>query len=95
MERDPELQDLIRQWAPPTPAAGGFDERMMSRYALRRASFWHRRLVVRIVVPAPVLAAMVLLAIASIAWTISRTKDPPFEPVKAPTLVVTRAEVTR
>jgi hypothetical protein len=94
MERDPELQDLIRRWAPPRPAAG-FDERMMSRYGLRRASFWHRRLVVRIVVPAPLLAATVLLAITSIAWTISRTKDPPFEPVKAPALVVTRAEVTR
>jgi len=101
MERDPELENLIREWEPPE-IAGDLNERMMARYRARRGSFWMRRLEFHVCIPMPISVAALLLLLLSSAWLISKQKPETFrdrmagfEPVSAPSLIVTRAEVSR
>ena len=101
MECDPELENLIRGWKPPE-SAGDLNGRMMARYRARRRSFWMRRLEFRVAIPAPLAVAGFLVLLVSSAWLISTQKHEAFrdrmagfEPVRAPSLSVTRAEVSR
>jgi hypothetical protein len=67
----------------------------MTSYQARRGSFWRRRLELRIALPAPLLAAVALIVVISVVWIMVRPNNPAFEPVAAPELAVTRAEVTQ
>jgi hypothetical protein len=99
MEHDPELRPFIRNWTP--PPAPDLDARMLSRYAARRPSLWRRRLELRLSIPVPLLAALVVLAAGGALWLDQRARAAAtlrerlggFDPVASPTLVVTRAEV--
>jgi hypothetical protein len=62
MEQDPEIRHLIRGWAPPDPALG-MDERMERRLAARRSPLWTRRFELRVSIPAPLVAAALLVAV--------------------------------
>jgi hypothetical protein len=92
MDRDPEMQALIRQWTPPDPSPE-IDGRMMARFRARQP-FWRRRLELRVSIPAPALAAVLVLLIAGGAWwgfeararSSFRERMGGFEPVAAPQL---------
>ena len=94
MNHDPELQSLIRQWTAPDPATD-LDARMMARFRARRRPFWKRRWELRVSIPAPALAGLLMLLLAYASWLASegfsrasfRDGMGGFEPVAAPQLV--------
>jgi hypothetical protein len=96
MDHDPEIQALIRQWAPPIPPPG-IDVRMMARFHARRRPLWRRRIELRVAIPAPALGAALLLLFAAGAWwgfeaqarSSFRERMGGFEAVSAPQLSVT------
>jgi hypothetical protein len=94
MDQEPELHEVVRKWkaGPNTPA---FDERMMARFRSRGDSFWRKRLEIRVVLPAPLVAAAMMIVIAGGLWLITRHAAPSYEPVPDPKLTVTAAEVLR
>ena len=101
MERDPELQSLIRRWTPP-PASANLNGQMMSRYRRMRGSsgLWRRFLHARLSVPVPALAALLLLIACFILLSLRSVQRPGgpmdgFEPVANPKLIVERAEAAQ
>lgn len=100
MEHDPEIQALIRRWQPPTMPSG-MNDRMMAQYHASRRPWWRRRLELRVAIPAPIIAAVVLGLLVSGAWWGYQVRTAAsfrehmggLEPVKAPALTVTLAKV--
>ncbi len=73
-EKDP-LRSLLHEWEAPAPPAS-LDTRVRAAYrGWRRSTFWRRLWAFRVSVPAPVLAAAVLLIAAGL-W-IERRPVPP------------------
>jgi hypothetical protein len=95
MEHDPEVHAFLRRWdAPVAPA--DMDARMMTRYHSMQRPQWRRVLQSRLVIPLPVAAAAVMLAMA---WWGYQTWDAVsfrrhmngFQPVAAPIIEVAGA----
>jgi hypothetical protein len=98
MEHDPEIRDLIRGWTPPAPAPA-LDERMARRYNARHRSRWHRRLELQLSIPAPLIAAALLLAIF-LGGALYRSRPPReliggMQPIPEPVLTVIAEEGNR
>lgn len=79
-EQDP-LRSLLQEWEAPEPSAA-LDARVRAAYrAVRRPTFWERLWSIRVSIPAPVLAAAVLLMVAGL-W-LERRSMPPQRPAPA------------
>ncbi len=102
MDHDPEIQALIRQWTPSDPPPG-IDSRMMARFLGRRRTFWKRRIELHVSIPAPALAAAMILLVAGGLWfgieeearKSFRRRMGGFEPVAAPQLMTTARVTTQ
>ena len=93
-ENDP-LNSLLREWEAPEPSSA-LDARVRAAYrAAHQPSLWRRMWSVRVTIPVPVLAA--LLLIAAVAWLQFRAGRPASQPtVAVPPLeggYVTRLEI--
>ena len=72
-EQDP-LNSILREWEAPSPSPG-LDARVRAAYrAAQRPSLWRRIWSVRVTIPVPVLAA--LLVIAAVVWFQFRSSPP-------------------
>jgi hypothetical protein len=77
------------------------DDRMMAHYHASRRPWWGHRLELRIALPAPIIAAVMLGLLVSGAWWGYQVRSAAsfrehmggLEPVKAPELIVTLAKV--
>jgi hypothetical protein len=79
-EKDP-LRSLLNEWEAPEPPAA-LDARVRAAYrAQRRPAFWKRLWSFRVSIPAPVLAAAILMIAAGL-W-IGRRPGPPPSPTPA------------
>jgi hypothetical protein len=102
MEHDPEIQAFIRRWQPPAMPSG-MNDRMMAQYHASRCPWWRRRLELHVAIPVPIIAAVVLGLLVSGGWWGHQIRTAAsfreymggFEPVKAPTLIVTLTEVAQ
>lgn len=80
-ENDP-LHSVLREWAAPEPPAG-LDARVGAAYrAAYRPSLWRRVWSVRVTIPVPVLAALLLVAAA--LWLQFRSGPPERPTVASP-----------
>ena len=75
-ERDP-LRTLLQEWEAPEPSAA-LDQRVLAAYHARRGSFWRGLWSFRVSIPAPVLAAAVLMIL--VGFWIDRRSVPPQRP---------------
>jgi hypothetical protein len=79
-EKDP-LRSVLHEWEAPEPSAA-LEARVRAAYrARRRPTFWERLWSFRVSIPAPVLAAAVLMIVAGL-W-IERRPVPPQRPAPA------------
>ena len=78
-EKDP-LRSLLQEWEAPQPSAA-LDARVRAAYRAGRPTFWRRLWSFRVSIPAPVLAAAVLMIVAGL-W-IERRLVPPQPPAPA------------
>ena len=72
-ERDP-LRTLLKDWEAPEPSAA-LAQRVLADYHAQRGSFWKRLWSFRVSIPAPVLAAAVLMIL--VGFWIDRRSVPP------------------
>lgn len=68
------LQELLREWKAPDPNAA-LDERVRARFRQLNPSFWRRIWTMRISIPVPAMAAILLLA-AAVLWLGPRPSPP-------------------
>jgi hypothetical protein len=93
---DEDLDRFIKSWRIPVPSTG-FDDRMLEAYR-QRMPWWRRWCAMRIEVPLPALAAL-LVVVLFIGILLVRGRDDPstqaggWHPVAEPTLKVIRSEV--
>jgi hypothetical protein len=87
---DEDVKSFVKRWRAPS-ASAGMDGRMKAAFRVR-FPWWRRWWSVRVEVPAPALAAFLVLLVVFGLWAIETRKHarPGWEPVAEPTLRVIR-----
>jgi hypothetical protein len=88
MESDP-LRSILHQWEAPEPTLG-MDARVLAAYrSAQRRSLWRRIWTARVTIPAPVLAALLIVVLGALAIQIRSSWLAPRQPVgSGPELVL-------
>jgi hypothetical protein len=81
MTEEERLRSLLREWPAPEPAAA-LDERVRGKFRELHPPWWRRLLTMRVSVPVPVMAA-VMLIVGAVLWFGLRTSPPVVAPVRS------------